>query len=98
MNRVQRTPSSPMRPDSARLRAGVDASPTPLKTNNSRAVDCDAAQRLTEIIDIVPGPPDGAGDGGERNDDLMMLGDFNIDRINDPAYQALVATGLFRPR
>ena len=80
-----------------RLRAGVDASPTPLRTGSSRAPDCDAAQRLTEIIDIVPGLPDGVDDGGERNEDLVQ-GDFNIDRINDPAYQALVATGLFRPR
>lgn len=98
MDRFRRTPPSPMRPDSARLRAGVDASPTPLKTLDSRAVDCDAAQRLTEVRNIVPGLPDGAGDGGERSDDVLMLCDFNIDRINDPVYQALVATGLFRPR
>ncbi|MCU1521326.1 MAG: hypothetical protein JWN19_1711 [Arthrobacter sp.] len=31
------------------------------------------------------------------NNNLMVLGDFNRDRIGDPLYEAFVATGLWPP-
>ena len=31
------------------------------------------------------------------NDNLLVLGDFNLDRLDDPLYQAFVSTGLWPP-
>jgi hypothetical protein len=31
------------------------------------------------------------------NENLMVLGDFNLDRIGDPLYEAFIATGLWPP-
>jgi len=56
-----------------------------------------ANQRLPEIREIARWLADWAGGSDEFGDNLMALGDFNIDRANDPLYQAFVATGL-RPR
>lgn len=53
-----------------------------------------AAQRLPEIREIARWLADWAGGGDEFGDNLMTLGDFNIDRQGDPLYQAFIATGL----
>jgi endonuclease/exonuclease/phosphatase family metal-dependent hydrolase len=53
-----------------------------------------SAQRLPEIMEIARWLADWAKGGDEFGDNLMTLGDFNIDRANDPLYQAFVATGL----
>ena len=31
------------------------------------------------------------------NQNLFVLGDFNIDRLDDPLYEAFISTGLFTP-
>ncbi|WP_245762437.1 hypothetical protein [Mycetocola miduiensis] len=31
------------------------------------------------------------------NDNLLVLGDFNLDRIGDPLFEAFVSTGLWPP-
>jgi len=53
-----------------------------------------AAQRLPEIQEIARWLADWADGGDEFGENLMTLGDFNIDRQADPLYQAFVATGL----
>jgi hypothetical protein len=53
-----------------------------------------AAARLPEIREIARWLADWANGGDEFGDNLMTLGDFNIDRANDELYQAFVATGL----
>jgi endonuclease/exonuclease/phosphatase family metal-dependent hydrolase len=53
-----------------------------------------AAERLPEIKEVARWLSDWAKGGEEFGDNLMTLGDFNIDRVNDPLYQAFVATGL----
>lgn len=50
--------------------------------------------RLPEIEKIAAWMADWAKGGDEFGDNLMALGDFNIDRQDDPLYQAFVATGL----
>ena len=47
-----------------------------------------AAQRLPEITEIARWLADWAGGADEFGDNLMTLGDFNIDRQGDPLYQA----------
>ena len=64
---------------------------------DSRAVDGDVAQSVSEIIDIASDPP-GARDRGGPMRDRSMPRDFDVHHINDPVYQSLLATGLFRPR
>ncbi len=56
-----------------------------------------AAQRLPEIREIARWLADWAGGADEFGANLLTLGDFNIDRANDPLYQAFVATGLRPP-
>ena len=53
-----------------------------------------AAERLPEIREIARWLADWARGGDEFGDNLLTLGDFNIDRQGDPLYQAFVATGL----
>jgi endonuclease/exonuclease/phosphatase family metal-dependent hydrolase len=53
-----------------------------------------AAARLPEIKEIARWLAEWAGGADEFGDNLLTLGDFNIDRVNDPLYQAFVATGL----
>jgi endonuclease/exonuclease/phosphatase family metal-dependent hydrolase len=53
-----------------------------------------AAQRLPEIREIARWLADWGTGGDEFGENLMTLGDFNIDRANDPLYQAFVASGL----
>lgn len=56
-----------------------------------------SAERLPEIKEIARWLRDWADGGDEFGENLMALGDFNIDRNNDPLYQAFVATGLRPP-
>ena len=53
-----------------------------------------AAARLPEIREIATWLADWANGGDEFAENLMTLGDFNIDRQGDPLYQAFVSTGL----
>jgi len=53
-----------------------------------------ATDRLPEIREIAHWLADWAGGGDEFGENLMALGDFNIDRVDDPLYQAFVTTGL----
>jgi hypothetical protein len=53
-----------------------------------------AAERLPEIREIARWLADWARGVDEFGDNLLTLGDFNIDRQGDPLYQAFVATGL----
>jgi len=53
-----------------------------------------AAERLPEIREIARWLADWGNGGDEFGENLMTLGDFNIDRQGDPLYQAFVATGL----
>jgi endonuclease/exonuclease/phosphatase family metal-dependent hydrolase len=55
------------------------------------------ADRLPEIIEIAGWMRSWAGRPGDWNDNLLLLGDFNLDRLGDPLYQAFVSTGLFPP-
>jgi endonuclease/exonuclease/phosphatase family metal-dependent hydrolase len=50
--------------------------------------------RLPEITEIARWMADWARGSDAFGDNLMALGDFNIDRLGDPLYQAFVATGL----
>jgi hypothetical protein len=60
-------------------------------------IDFNAAPRLAEISEIVPDMPEQVSGGDDLGDGLLTLSGFNIDGVNDPLYQAFVATGLFRP-
>lgn len=60
--------------------------------------DDGASQGIVEIVEIVSDMPERMSGGDELGDGLLTLSDFNIDAVNDPLYQAFVATGLFRPR
>jgi hypothetical protein len=94
-----RRTSPSRRPDAGRLRAGLDASPIPPRTLGSQFVDCDASEGMAEITEIAPpGLPDGVSGGDELAESPLTLGDFKIDTVTDPLYQAFVATGLYRPR
>lgn len=53
-----------------------------------------AQQRLPEIEELARWLADWATGGDEFGENLLTLGDFNIDRLDDPLYQAFVATGL----
>ena len=54
-------------------------------------------ERLPEITDIADWMRSWADRPGDWNDNLLLLGDFNLDRLDDPLYQAFVSTGLFPP-
>jgi hypothetical protein len=53
-----------------------------------------AAARLPEITEIAKWLRDWADGGEEFGENRMALGDFNIDRLDDPLYQAFTSTGL----
>jgi hypothetical protein len=89
---------APPRADASKLRARLDASPTPLIAHDSQHADCVPAPGLTEITEIAPGQPDPASGDGESRPSTPALEDLNIDRIYDPVYQAFLATGLLQPR
>jgi endonuclease/exonuclease/phosphatase family metal-dependent hydrolase len=54
----------------------------------------DPGERLPEIKGIARWLAEWAREGDEFGDNLIALGDFNIDREGDPLYEAFVATGL----
>ncbi len=56
-----------------------------------------AADRLPEIREIARWLADWADGADEFGENLMALGDFNIDRRDDPLYEAFVSTGLQPP-
>ncbi len=53
--------------------------------------------RLPEITSFANWMRAWADRSDDWNQNLMVLGDFNIDRLGDPLYQALISTGLFTP-
>jgi endonuclease/exonuclease/phosphatase family metal-dependent hydrolase len=57
----------------------------------------DPAGRLEEITQIAQWMRAWADRPGDWNDNLLVLGDFNLDRLDDPLYQAFASTGLFPP-
>lgn len=57
----------------------------------------DANERLPELKAIAEWLADWAGDVNAWDHNLICLGDFNIDRLDDPLYKAFTSTGLFTP-
>ena len=57
-----------------------------------------SAARVPEIREIARWLADWAKGGDEFGENLMALGDFNIDRVDDPLYQEFIATGLRPPQ
>ncbi|MET4144329.1 endonuclease/exonuclease/phosphatase family protein [Arthrobacter sp. UYCo732] len=55
------------------------------------------AERLPEITAFAEWMHDWAVRPNDWNANLMVLGDFNLDRIGDPLYEAFIATGLWPP-
>lgn len=53
-----------------------------------------AAERLPEITEIARWLRRWTDGEEEFGENLMALGDFNIDRLDDPLYQAFTSTGL----
>ena len=53
-----------------------------------------STERLPEITEIATWMADWARGSDEFSDNLMTLGDFNIDRFGDPLYEAFIRTGL----
>jgi len=56
-----------------------------------------AATRIPELKAIAQWLSDWAKDANAWGHNLIALGDFNIDRNDDPLYQALTSTGLGSP-
>lgn len=56
-----------------------------------------AAERLPEITAFAQWMRHWADRPHDWNRNLLVLGDFNLDRIGDPLYEAFVATGLWPP-
>ncbi len=56
-----------------------------------------AAQRTPELAGVARWMADWARQEAEWNHNLIVLGDFNIDRKHDPNYEAFVSTGLTVP-
>jgi endonuclease/exonuclease/phosphatase family metal-dependent hydrolase len=56
-----------------------------------------AADRLPGITAFASWMRDWADRRGDWDADLLVLGDFNLDRIGDPLHEAFVSTGLFPP-
>ncbi|MBF6221769.1 endonuclease/exonuclease/phosphatase family protein [Nocardia abscessus] len=55
------------------------------------------AQRLPEVTAFAQWMRSWADRKTDWNDNLLVLGDFNLDRIGDPLYEAFVSTGLWPP-
>lgn len=53
--------------------------------------------RIDELKAIAHWMADWAAEEDSWDHDLIALGDFNIDRIDDPLYRAFTSTGLFTP-
>lgn len=56
-----------------------------------------AADRLPELTAFAQWMRDWAERPDDFNENLLVLGDFNLDRIGDPLYEAFVSTGLWPP-
>jgi hypothetical protein len=56
-----------------------------------------AAERLPEVTAFAQWMRDWADQPNDWNHNLMVLGDFNLDRIGDPLYEAFINTGLWPP-
>lgn len=56
-----------------------------------------AQQRTPELAGVARWMADWARQEAEWNHNLIVLGDFNIDRKGDPNYEAFVSTGLTVP-
>ena len=56
-----------------------------------------ASERTTEIAGFGNWLADWANEISDYNQNLIALGDFNIDRADDPNYKALVSSGLTVP-
>ncbi|KFF60482.1 hypothetical protein JF66_04340 [Cryobacterium sp. MLB-32] len=55
------------------------------------------SERIPEIRAFANWMRDWADRRNDWNDNLLVLGDFNIDRYGNPLYNAFVETGLFPP-
>lgn len=55
------------------------------------------AERLPEIAAFAQWMREWAVRPNDWNANLMVLGDFNLDRVGDPLYEAFIATGLWPP-
>lgn len=56
-----------------------------------------AGERLPEIEAFADWMSDWARRPREWNENLMVLGDFNLDRLGDPLFEAFTSTGLWPP-
>ena len=56
-----------------------------------------AAARVPELSAFATWMRAWADRTDDWNQNLFVLGDFNIDRLDDPLYQAFISTGLFTP-
>ncbi|WP_432246220.1 endonuclease/exonuclease/phosphatase family protein (plasmid) [Arthrobacter sp. G.S.26] len=54
-------------------------------------------ERLPEITAFAHWMRNWANRPNDWNTNLMVLGDFNLDRIGDPLYEAFISTGLWPP-
>ena len=55
------------------------------------------ADRLPEITEFAEWMRTWADRPDDWNTNLLVLGDFNLDRLDNPLYEAFVSTGLFPP-
>lgn len=55
------------------------------------------AERLPEITAFARWMRDWAVRPNDWNSNFIVLGDFNLDRVGDPLYEAFIATGLWPP-
>ncbi len=55
------------------------------------------AARLGEVTSFAGWMRDWADRPDDWNDNLLVLGDFNLDRVGDPLYEAFLSTGLWPP-
>jgi endonuclease/exonuclease/phosphatase family metal-dependent hydrolase len=55
------------------------------------------SERLPEIEAFAGWMRSWADRRYEMNDNLLVLGDFNLDRVGDPLYEAFISTGLWPP-
>lgn len=56
-----------------------------------------SAERLGEVQRFAAWMRAWADRRDEWNDNLLVLGDFNLDRVGDPMYEAFLSTGLWPP-
>lgn len=57
----------------------------------------DPDERLPELTAFAEWMRQWADRDDGWNDNLLVLGDFNLDRIGDPLYEAFISTGLWPP-